>query len=119
MIYKESFMIPADRCGVFWIKVFHLYTGWFRKVAYTGNFVKGSVREAKSNNKLKKKSKVSGIIIRVCKEIKKSDSSILKFSQNNVVLLKKRMTPKGREVTGPIVWNIRRRKFRSSFPKIV
>lgn len=119
MIYKNTFLIPADRCGVFWVKVFHLYNGWWRKQAIIGNFIKVSVRDIKASNKLKKKTKLAGIIIRTQKEIIKQDNSWLKFKQNNVILLKRRMTPKGREVIGPIVSKIKRKKFKSSFPKIV
>ena len=119
MIYKQSYLIPADRCGVFWVKVFHLYGGWYRKVSYVGNFVKVSVRDTRTNNKLKKKTKITGVIIRVKKETFKSDKTFLKFKKNNVILLKRRMTPKGKEIMGPILWIIRRRKFRASFPKIL
>jgi len=34
---------------------------------------------------------------------------------NNVVLLKKRMTPQGKEIFGPTLYNIKRKKFVSSF----
>lgn len=119
MIQKHTYLIPADRCGVFWVKTFHLYGGWFRKQSYVGDFIKVSVRDTKANNKLKKKTKIAGIIIRTKKEIIKADNSHIKFKQNSVVLLKRRMTPKGREVFGPISSTIKRKKFKSSFPKIV
>lgn len=119
MIYKETCVIPGDRCGVFWVKVFHLYGGWHRKVSTVGDFIKGSVRDTKTDNKLKKKTKVAGIIVRTCKEKSKLDSSSMQFQENNVILLKKRMTPKGHEVFGPLLWVVRRRKFRTSFSKIL
>ena len=111
--------MPADRCGVWWVKVFHLYNGWFRKVAFTGNFVKVSVRQTRLRRKLRKKARVVGIIIRVVKETYKNDSSFIKLKKNNLVLLKKRMTPRGKELVGPISWRIRRKKFISSFAGII
>lgn len=119
MIYKHTLLIPADRCGVFWVKVFHLYGGWWRKKSKLGDFVKTSIQDTKANNKLKKKTKITGIIIRTKKEILKIDKSSIKFKQNNIILLKRRMTPKGREVSGPIPSMIKRKKFKSSFPKII
>lgn len=119
MIYKNTYLIPADRCGVFWVKVFHVYGGWSKKVAIIGDFVKVSVRDTKSNNKLKKKTKITGIVIRTKKEILKIDTTTIKFKENNLVLLKRRMTPKGREVIGPITSTINRKKFKASFIKII
>lgn len=127
MIQKNTKLIPADRCGVVWVKVFHLYNGWYRKVSHVGEFVKASVKEIyvdlKIKRKLKiktpKKAKVVGFIIRTTKEINKNDGSFIKFLENNVVLLKRRMTPRGKELVGPIVWNIKRKKFLSSFSVVV
>lgn len=55
MIYKSSKLIPSDKCGVWVIKVFHLYRGFNRKVSFTGDFVKCSVKKVRPENWLKKK----------------------------------------------------------------
>ena len=55
MIKKHTYLIPSDRCGVWWVSVFHLYKGSFRKTAYVGDFVKVSVKITKPNNWIKKK----------------------------------------------------------------
>ena len=119
MLQKHSYTIPADKCGVWFVKIFHLYRGYNRKVSFVGDFVKGSVKKAKPENFLKKKMKLTGIIIRTKKEIFKRDKSFVKFKYNNIILLKKRMTPHGKELFGPIVYNIKRRKFVSSFAGII
>jgi large subunit ribosomal protein L14 len=119
MIKKSSYLIPSDRCGVWWVSVFHLYHGFSRKTAYCGNFVKVSVKRTRPENWLKRKTKLKGIIIRTSKEIAKLDGTYVRFFFNSTVLLKKRLTPRGKEVTGPIVSIIRRRKFKSSFPGII
>ena len=119
MIKKNTYLIPADKCGVFWVSVFHLYYGFSRKTAYCGNFVKISVKKTRPLNWLKKKTKLRGIIIRVRKENFKRDGSWVRFCENNVVLLKKRLTPQGKELSGPIIYSIKRRKFRSTFAGII
>lgn len=116
MIQKGTRVSPADSCGVIWVKVFHLYYGFNRKVAQTGNFVKSSVKETKPNNWLVKKSKVKGIIIRTKKELVRIDGTTLKFKANSVILLKKRMNTYGSRLLGPIPYTIRRKKFLNSFP---
>ena len=119
MIKKNTQLEPADKCGVWLVSVFHLYYGFNRKTAYCGNFVKVSIRKTKPKNWLRKKTKLKGIIIRVRKEFLKRDGSWTKFDENSIVLLRKRLTPQGRELNGPITFNIKRRKFRNSFVGIV
>ena len=109
-------MEPADNCGVWWVSVFHLYYGFNRKTAYCGNFVKVSVRRTKPDNWLQQKTKVKGIIIRTKKEFSKNDGSWIKFTDNGIVLLKKRLNTQGHMLEGPINNKIKRRKFKNAFP---
>lgn len=115
MIKKKTWVVPADRCGVWWVKVFHLYRGFSRKTAYTGDFIKGSVRVTKPENWISKKTKVHGIVVRVNKEVYRNDGTSIRFFENNVVLLKKRLTPKGKELYGPVTKVIKKKKFINSF----
>jgi ribosomal protein L14 len=46
--------------------------------------------------------KPAGVLIRLRKESLKNDGTTFQFNQNNLVLLKKRMTPRGKELYGPI-----------------
>lgn len=119
MIQKGSYLVPADRCGVWWVKTFHLYYGWNRKVSTVGNFLKTSVKVTRTNNKLKSKTKVVGVIIRTKKEILKKDRSWINFKKNSIILLKKRMSAKGKELSGPVSRKIKRKKFTAAFPAII
>lgn len=119
MLQKGSLVIPADKCGVWFGKIFHLYRGFNRKKSFTGDFIKLSVKKTRPENWLKKKSKVRAIIIRTCKENYKRDGTTFFFQNNNAVFLKKRLTPQGKEVIGPITYNIKRFKFVNSFPGIL
>jgi len=69
MIYKGTNIIPADKCGVWHARVFHLYKGFNRKVSFVGEFIKVSVRRTKPENWLKKKNKNSRIY---CKNKKRN-----------------------------------------------
>ena len=50
MVQKSSYLIPADKCGVWWVSVFHVYKGSFKKIAYIGDFVKVSVKLTRPQN---------------------------------------------------------------------
>lgn len=108
-------MIPADKCGVEFVRVFHLYKGFYRKSSFNGDFVKISVRKTLPDNWVKKKTKLKGIIVRTRYKSKKIDGSTFFFNENNLVLLKKRLTTKGKEIIGPVVRSIKRKKFVNAF----
>jgi len=119
MIQKQTYLVPLDKCGVWWVCAFHLYHGFFRKISHTGEFIKVSIKITKPKNNLKKKGKVKAIIIRTKKFFYKIDKTSLVFYTNSVILLKKRLTPRGRELFGPVLFNIKRKKFLSSFSHVI
>lgn len=119
MIQKASILIPSDKCGVLTVNTFHLYRGFNRKFSGFGDYVKVSIRKTKPENTLTKKSKRKAIIVRLRKELQINDGSFIRFEYNSVVLLKKRLTPEGKEIFGPIVRSFKKKKFLSSFPGLI
>ena len=117
MIQKGTILRPADNCGVIKVKVFHVYKGSKGKLAFVGDFLKTSAKLVKPENPIKKKSKIKSILIRTVFPIIKKDGSFIRFRKNSLVLLKKRLTPRGKSIRGPIVRLIKRKKFISSFKK--
>jgi len=107
--------MPADKCGVDVVKVFHLYQGFSRKCSFIGDFVKVSVKRVIPGNIIKKKTKLKGILVRTKFTINLRDGCNYNFKENSVVLLKKRLTPRGKEIVGPTSRMLRRKKFVSSF----
>ena len=107
MIQKNSILVPADKCGVLTVNTFHLYKGFNRKFSYFSDYIKLSVRKTIPESKLLKKSKRKGIIIRTNKYITVSDNTIVSFDYNSVIILKKRLTPEGKEIFGPILRNFK------------
>ena len=119
MIQKGTFLTPVDKCGVWSVGVFHLYNGGKRKVSNIGNFVKVSVKKTRPNNWVSKKTKSKAIIIHTKKEPIRLDGSHINFNVNSCVLLKKRLTPKGKELVGPSSRGLNRKRFMNSFVKVV
>nr|YP_004841745.1 ribosomal protein L14 [Ichthyophthirius multifiliis]AEL89287.1 ribosomal protein L14 [Ichthyophthirius multifiliis] len=119
MIQKETNLKPSDRCGVWSTRVFQLYTGSFRKCSSISNFVKISVKKTQPNNQITKKSKSKSIIITTKKELNKIDGSYIKFKTNNNILLKKRLTSRGKTINGPASLDLKRKKFISSFLGVI
>jgi len=119
MIQKSTILVPADKCGVLTVNTFHLYKGFCRKVSYFGEYIKVSIRKVKPENVLTKKSKRKAIIVRTRKTLVIIDGTSVRFDYNSVVLLKKRLTPEGKEIFGPIIRSFKKKKFLSSFSGII
>lgn len=115
MIQKYTKLNPIDKCGVWVVNTFHLYKGSNRKKSFYGDFVKVSVRKTKPNNWITNGSKLKAILNLTKKEIKKNDGCYFKVKFNSCILLKKRLTPKGKELFGPSTFLIKRKKFINSF----
>jgi len=119
LVQKSTIVYPLDKCNVNSVNVFHLYYGFNRKFSFSGDFIKSSIRSVEPESLLNKKSKVKGMVIRTKYPIKKKDGSFLKFTTNNVILLKKRMNSYGVRLGGPVPFQIKRKKFVNSFPGII
>ena len=115
MIQKSTILVPADKCGVLTVNTFHLYKGFYRKVSYFGEYIRVSIRKVKPENVLTKKSKRKAIIVRTRKTLTVADGTCVRFAYNSAVLLKKRLTPEGKEIFGPIVRNFKKKNFYHHF----
>ncbi len=119
MIQKTSILVPADKCGVLSINTFHLYKGFSRKSSKFGDYIKVSIKKVKPENVLTKKSKRKAIIVRTKKESPIKDGTYIRFDYNSAVVLKKRLTPEGKEIFGPIIRTFKKKKFLSSFSGLI
>jgi large subunit ribosomal protein L14 len=119
MVQKNSILIPSDKCGVLTVNTFHLYNGFKKKFSRFGEYIKVSIRKTKPDNTLVKKSKRKAILVRLKKELFIVDGTYVRFDYNSVILLKKRLTPEGKEIFGPIVRNFKKKKFLSSFSGLI
>ena len=115
MVQKSSIITPVDKSGALTVNVFHIYGGGMKKIGYIGDFLKISIRTLDINPRVKKKNKYISIFIRSRYCYNKHDGSVIYSDNNYSVLLKKRLTPVGKEIYGPIYKKIKRKKFISSF----
>ena len=89
-----------------------------KKIGYIGDFIKISVRRTlKTLKQVLKRKKIRSVIVLSRFGFIKPDGSRLRFLLNSCILLKKRLTPRGKLIVGPTIYNIRRKKILSSFIK--
>jgi ribosomal protein L14 len=115
MIQKSTIVAVVDKCGIFSGNVFHIYKGFKRRFGFVGDFSKSSIRGVSTENASLKGQKFNSILVRAKKINQKIDGSTFTTKQNSVVSLKKRLTPRGKEIVGPCSTKIRRKKFILSF----
>ncbi|MEJ7601109.1 MAG: 50S ribosomal protein L14 [Kofleriaceae bacterium] len=111
MIQMTSVLDVADNSGakkVFCIKVLG---GTRRRYATIGDVIIVSIREAIPGAKVKKGEVARAVIVRVRREIKRSDGSFIKFDGNSAVLINKENEPIGTRIFGPVARELRAKRF--------
>lgn len=119
MILKLTHLTPKDNCYVTEVKCFHHYFGHHKRFSRTGEFIKVSVRKrlsdiayikSKAVKVLRKRKKVKSYVITSRFYTRKKDGTVVSFSKNSCVLLKKRLTTRGKYVRGPFLYGLKRKK---------
>lgn len=123
-MYKESWLYINDNTNIRWVKIFHLYKGFSRKVTKKGFFIKGSARVVEPPRQeykgFKYKYSLKGDICRVW--IVKSntwnchiDRTISFIGKNAGFIIKKKTEPRSKFLNGPVSRSLKRRKLRTLF----
>lgn len=111
MLFKESLVYVADNTNIRWIKLFHLYKGFHRKVTRTGFFVKGSARVVEppriEYKGFKYKYSIKGdiarlLLVRVTKVNSSKSLFTIKFPSNEGIVVKKQQSPLSKFLLGPV-----------------
>lgn len=115
MVQKCSNIFFSDNCGFYIGNVFHVYGGFKKLIGKPGDFIKVSIKSTTSDFIKFKGHKQLTIFLRSKNINKKFDGSFFFFKTNSSISLKKRLTPRGKEISGPACLNLRRKKFVYSF----
>jgi len=124
MLLKESWIYIADGVNIRWIKIFHLYRGFFRHSTTQGLFVKGSAQVVEppryEYKGFKYKYSVKGnikrlLVVRVNRDALRLDSRLLRLQNNSGIVIHKKQNPRSKYHYGPILKNVHRKKFITLF----
>ena len=85
--------------------------GTKRKYASLGDVIVVSIKEAIPNAKVKKGEVVKAVIVRTKKEVSRQDGSYIRFDTNSAVLVDKDNEPVGTRIFGPVVRELREKRF--------
>lgn len=111
MIQTETRLDVADNSGARQVQCIKVLGGSKRKVASVGDVIVVSVKDAIPRGKVKKGQVQRAVIVRVKKKISRADGSNIRFDKNAVVLVNSQNEPIGTRIFGPVMRELRARKF--------
>src|SRR5438132_1046630 len=95
MIQQETRLKVADNSGAKEILCIRVAGGHYRKYAYVGDIITATVKSAQPGGQVKKGEVVKAVVVRVNKEYKRPDGSLIRFDENAAVLLAQANNPRG------------------------
>ncbi|MBY0335874.1 MAG: 50S ribosomal protein L14 [Acetobacteraceae bacterium] len=111
MISVESNLDVADNSGARRVQCIKVLGGTRRKTASVGDVIVVAVQEAIPRGKVKKGAVERAVIVRTAYPVRRADGSAIRFDRNAAVLINKQGEPIGTRIFGPVVRELRARKF--------
>jgi len=111
MIQVESNLEVADNSGARRVQCIKVLGGSKRKTAGVGDIIVVSIKEAIPRGKVKKGTVERAVIVRTSYPVRRKDGSVIRFDRNAAVLINKQNEPIGTRIFGPVVRELRAKKF--------
>jgi large subunit ribosomal protein L14 len=107
MIQMQSNLDVADNSGAKRVMCIKVLGGSKRRYATVGDIIVVSVKEAIPRGRVKKGDVRKAVIVRVSKDIKRRDGSVIRFDRNAAVLVNNQGEPIGTRIFGPVPRELR------------
>ena len=111
MIQVESNLEVADNSGARRVQCIKVLGGSKRKTAGVGDIIVVSIKEAIPRGKVKKGTVERAVIVRTAFPVRRADGTVIRFDRNAAVLINKQNEPIGTRIFGPVVRELRAKKF--------
>ena len=109
MIQMQSNLDVADNSGARRVMCIKVLGGAKRRYAHVGDKIVVSVKEAIPRGKVKKGEVMKAVVVRVAKDIRRPDGSVIRFDRNAAVLVNNNKEPIGTRIFGPVPRELRAR----------
>lgn len=111
MIQQESRLAVADNSGAKEVLCIRVLGGTKRRYASVGDKIVVAVKSAIPAGNVKKGQVAKAVIVRVKKEVRRSDGSYIRFDDNAVVILNATGEMRGTRIFGPVARELRDKQF--------
>src|SRR5574340_1776670 len=93
MIQMQTNLDVADNSGARRVMCIKVLGGSKRRYATVGDIIVVSIKEAIPRGKVKKGDVMKAVVVRVRKDIRRADGSVIRFDRNAAVLINARSDP--------------------------
>jgi large subunit ribosomal protein L14 len=107
MIQMRTNLEVADNSGARRVQCIKVLGGSRRKYASVGDVIVVSIKEAIPRGRVKKGDVMKAVVVRISKDIKRSDGSVIRFDRNAAVLINNQQEPVGTRIFGPVPRELR------------
>ena len=107
MIQMQTNLDVADNSGARRVMCIKVLGGSKRKYATIGDVIVVSVKEATPKGRVKKGEVKRAVVVRISKDIKRPDGSVIRFDRNAAVLITAQQEPVGTRIFGPVPRELR------------
>ena len=111
MIQMQTNLDVADNSGARRVQCIKVLGGSRRKFATIGDVIVVAVKDAIPRGKVKKGEVARAVIVRTAAAIRRPDGSAIRFDRNAAVLINKQQEPIGTRIFGPVVRELRGKRF--------
>ena len=111
MIQQQSNLDVADNSGARRVMCIKVLGGSKRKYASVGDVIVVSVKDAIPRGRVKKGDVHRAVIVRTAKALRRADGTAIRFDRNAAVLINPQGEPIGTRIFGPVVRELRGKKF--------
>jgi len=109
MIQVQTMLKVADNTGAKKVQCIRVLGGYRKRYAHIGERIIITVKQAVPHSMVKKSDVLLAVVVRVKKEIRRSDGSYIRFDDNACVIIdKKNGEPRGTRIFGPIPREVRK-----------
>ena len=107
MIQMRTMLQAADNSGAKSLMCIKVLGGSKRRYATVGDVIVVSIKEAIPRGRVKKGDVMKAVVVRVRKDIRRADGSVIRFDRNAAVLITPQMEPVGTRIFGPVPRELR------------
>ena len=107
MIQMQTNLDVADNSGARRVMCIKVLGGSKRRYATIGDVIVVSVKEAIPRGRVKKGEVMKAVVVRIRKDIKRPDGSVIRFDKNAAVIVNKQSEPIGTRIFGPVPRELR------------
>lgn len=111
MIQPQTHLNVADNSGARELMCIRILGASNRRYAYIGDVIVAVIKKALPDTSLERSEVIRAVIVRTCKELKRTDGMIIRYDDNAAVVVDQEGKPKGTRIFGAIAYELRELNF--------